>query len=296
VQTKANQGTDLYLRADAGGVVNGNVTVDGTLSVNTNMFVDGVLTFNSANSEVVLPVSGEPAGQDCLSFVNSTSGNMRWGIGTQTAEGAGVNDGNDFKVFAYADNGSFLSAPLSITRATGDVTVNTLSVNTSQSVGSVGTAGVLTVLGPAGAGTVYDSKYNRPFGPETQTNQYSRTGVSLGSTPFTATNSGLYSVTMSMSIDANGLSWTNGSSAAFGYGVLAGGGGTPSDSYLVVDSVAVPAVTLTPIGLANYYVKDIIAIINLNAGETVSFSLQTQGAFDLGVNGGVSFFIQPISA
>jgi hypothetical protein len=59
------------------------------------------------------------------------SGVARWAIGTSGVE-AGANSGDNFAIFAYADNGGFLAAPLTINRASGGVQLqNGLTVGNS---------------------------------------------------------------------------------------------------------------------------------------------------------------------
>lgn len=243
------------------------------------------------------------------------SGVVRWAIGMNGIEG-GANSGDNFAVFSYADNGGFLSAPLTINRASGGVQMqNGLTVgNTLITTGAlvadsavigenttVG-GGVVQVNGPSGLSRVYDPVYNIPPptptapGAEVLLATFDTTGVNNGSFPYTAAKSGLYCLTVSTSVSAPGLSWTNGTTAFVAYASLAGGLGTPSDSYLVVDSIATPAMTVVPIGEPNYYLKDQIAIINLNAGETITMVVQTQGGMNLGTSGGITVYVQPLIA
>jgi hypothetical protein len=52
-------------------------------------------------------------------FVMTQSpGTVRWALGTKTAE-SGNGTGSDFSLFSYADNGDFLSEPLTIRRSNG---------------------------------------------------------------------------------------------------------------------------------------------------------------------------------
>lgn len=62
------------------------------------------------------------AGLDAF-VMTDISGVLRWAIGTSGVE-AGANSGDNFAVFAYGDGGEFLSAPLTINRASGGVTMS----------------------------------------------------------------------------------------------------------------------------------------------------------------------------
>jgi hypothetical protein len=80
----------------SGGGNNDVLTVGGTIKVSSTPTVGGT-------------------GQYILS---NGSGTIRWAIGLQPAE-TGGNAGSDLKFYAYDDSGTFITAPISITRATG---------------------------------------------------------------------------------------------------------------------------------------------------------------------------------
>lgn len=268
---------------------------------------------------------GVPGGIDMFNMKTSL-GRLQWSIGMNGAA-AGANSGNDLAIFGYDDNGAFLNGPLQIQRstgnviiteplatveiaaggnvavagnisATGDISSNTAGIASALTVGTAATVGggALEVNGTLGVSTVYDPVYNKPYGAEVLLATFDATGANTGSFPFTAAKSGLYCLTLSTSVSATGLGWTNGVTAFAAYAVLAGGGGTPSDSYMVVDSMATPAMTIVPIGAPNYYIKDQMAITNLNAGEQITAAVQTQGGMNLGTQGGISVFVQPLIA
>lgn len=71
------------------------------------------------------------------------SGVARWAIGTSGVE-AGMNSGDNFAIYSYADNGTFLSAPIQINRASGGVqmtdglTVGNTLISTGPIVGPDG--------------------------------------------------------------------------------------------------------------------------------------------------------------
>jgi len=230
--------------------------------------------------------------------MSTPAGVPQWTIGMENVP-AGGNTGNDFILASYDDAGVSNGAPLLINRATGSMTfagVNTTSINqfaagTPTTVGG----GIILANGPSGVSRVYDRTYNKPYGNEVLLGQFDNTGASTTSLPFTAATTGLYSLTLSVSVAASGLAWTNGTTALFAYGLLAGGAPV-SDSYLVCDNVVTPAVTIVPIGAPNYYIKDYVAIISLNAGETITATVQTQGGMNLGTTGGIAMYIQPLIA
>jgi len=70
-----------------------------------------------------------------------TGVNLRWLFGgNSTAEG-GANIGSDFSIFTYNDAGAFLSVPLTILRASGNVGLNTTTPHTRLHVaGPIATA------------------------------------------------------------------------------------------------------------------------------------------------------------
>lgn len=53
----------------------------------------------------------------------NTNGGQRWQIGSDNVGEVGANSGSNFDFFAYADNGAVLSNPLTIVRATGQVSM-----------------------------------------------------------------------------------------------------------------------------------------------------------------------------
>lgn len=93
------------------------------------------LTLNAGSTTVpLLKVVTVPSGGGTQAVViKSTSAassatSNRFAIGTVGVE-AGASSGSNFGLFAYDDSGAFLSAPISVTRSTGAMTLNaTLSV------------------------------------------------------------------------------------------------------------------------------------------------------------------------
>lgn len=273
---------------------------------------------------------GVPGGIDMFNMKTSL-GRLQWSIGMNGAA-AGANSGNDLAIFGYDDNGAFLNGPLQIQRstgnviiteplatveiaaggnvavagnisATGDISSNTAGIASALTVGTAATVGggALEVNGTLGVAQVYDSIYNRPVpGAEVLLSQFGPTGApSVPLVPYTAAKTGLYTLTMEVTADTNGFSWTNGTSLVVGY--LANQAppfAIISDSFLACDSLANPAGLLLPSGFpGGVYPKDIVAVINLTAGTTYVPTITVNPAgINLGTTGGVRFFIQPLIA
>jgi hypothetical protein len=159
----------------------------------------------------------------------------------------------------------------------------------------------LQVNGTAGLSRVYDTIYNRPnAGAEVVLSTFNNVGAPIGAlVPYTPTNSGLFTLTMEVRTDTTGYSWTNGTNIISGYLASVNPPFTLlSDSFTTCDSLANPGAFFSyPTGFpAGVYVKDIVAVINLNAGVAYQPTISIGGAFDLGATGGVRFFIQPLLA
>lgn len=93
-------------------VVNGNCAVNGNETVGGTLAVAGLTTLSSDTTRT------GAAGSNRGAFFN-TGVNARWyTFANSTAEG-GSNAGSDYSINAYADNGTYLSTPLVIARATG---------------------------------------------------------------------------------------------------------------------------------------------------------------------------------
>lgn len=241
-------------------------------------------------------------GSPALAFQMRTGGVsalQQWNIG-MTEVPAGANSGNNFAILAYDDASNLLSIPLAINRATGAIE---LGSEVTVGDGAEVTGAVLQVNGDDGLSRVYDSIYNRPnagaeFIMMTTDNLLNQTVVQN----VTPTYSGLYVLTMEVQASATGLAFTNGTSIINGYLFTAGPGGYITDSYLCCDFVAnptgynTPGPTIPP----NTYVKDSVAIVNLQAGVTYSAGVYGSAGINLGtsgaINGGIRMFIQPLLA
>ena len=242
------------------------------------------------------------AGAPALPFQMRTGGVsalQQWNLGMTDAP-AGANSGNNFALIAYDDASLPLSVPLAINRASGAIEMSSdVTVGYGTEVGGAD----LKVDGTLGVAQVYDSIYNRPnAGAEiimmTTDNLLNQTVVQN----VTPTYSGLYVLTMEVKASATGLAFTNGTSIINGYLFTSGPGGYITDSYLCCDFVAnptgynTPGPTIPP----NTYVKDSVAIVNLQAGVTYSAGVFGSLGINLGTSGaalgGVRMFIQPLLA
>lgn len=250
------------------------------------------------------------AGVDVFNMVSKTANpnQLQWSMGLVGVP-TGANAGNNFALFAYDDNGAFLSSPISVNRATGDVIMpDSLAVGgpvlATQSVtaGAATTVGggLAQINGTLGASRVFDAVYNRPVpGAEVLLSQFGPTGTPVGAlVSYTPANSGLFTLTMEVRTDNDGYTWTNGTNIISGFlANVAPPFALLSDSFTTCDSLANPTGFFYPSGFpAGVYVKDIVAVINLTAGTAYVPTIAIGGAFNLGTTGGVRFFIQPLIA
>lgn len=275
-----------------------------------------------------------PAGTGVLNINKALpNGNVgQWSLGL-TGVPAGANSGNDLTLFSYTDTGAFLNTSLIVDRSSNAITtfgdmnigedllvgqtiasnvsvtapaINATTVAAAPQVvaGNPGTlgGGLLQVSGTAGVARAYDPIYNRPGpGAEVINTTWGPTGAILTNPTYTPAKTGLYTITMEVTTDANGYAWTNGSSIILGYFQ------SPfppfpllSDSYMVCDSLANPTGLNTPVTgggvLNNVCKKDITVIVNLTAGIQYAAQINVIGGFNLGATGGVAFYIQPLLA
>ena len=257
-----------------------------------------------------------PGGVDVFNM-QTAAGVLQWSMGLGVVP-AGANSGNNFALYSYDDSGNFIDAAIVVDRATGNVelggtsggslTVDGFTTSIGQfAAGTPATVGggLIYANGPSGVSRVYDGIYNPPptaaSGAEVLNNSYGPTGTLLSSITYTPAASGLYSVTMEVSVDTAALAWTNGVALIVGYM------GSPfppfpinSDSYLACDSVANPAGFIFPVTgggtITGVYKKDIVALVNLTAGVQYAAQATFSAGINLGTTGGVKFFIQPILA
>jgi hypothetical protein len=264
----------------------GTAVVDAQAFVATGGAEVGIAGFVSVRGDAV------PGG---LGMFNITrpSGTPTWSMGLDGTPPSGTSTGNDLTFYAYDNSGGFLGAPLLINRATGNVAMTgDLVVGT----GTDASGGFIEVNGASGVSRVNDPVYNPvvTYGAEVLLGSASRLGVISGTPSYTAPKTGVYCLTVSVNVDANGLVWTNGATGVIGYASFSGGGGTASNSYLACDAIMVPNGTVPGFG-PNTYIKDMVAFIELDANDVIVPSIYTQGAMDLGVTGAVTYYIQPVS-
>jgi len=109
-------GGQLWARKTAGGVV----SEPGFIATGTG---------NPANQGYFKAVSQDPGGGTNAFIMTDISGARSWAIGTDGVR-AGSNSGDNFAIYAYDDNDTFLSAPFKINRASGGVQIfNGMTVN-----------------------------------------------------------------------------------------------------------------------------------------------------------------------
>ena len=94
-----------------------NGGVQGQLIKNVNIPSNGTLTISTDTS-----VAGSANDIIVNNNLDTTGSQLRWGIGWNGAE-AGANAGSDMFLRNYDDNGTFIANCVSVTRATGAVTI-----------------------------------------------------------------------------------------------------------------------------------------------------------------------------
>lgn len=97
------------------------------------------LSKNGAAAASALTITGDAGYARNLSFKTVNSG--RWDILANEAAESGANAGSDLVIVARTDAGAYLRTPLSISRATGEVTVGALNSNTSLKGASLEVSG-----------------------------------------------------------------------------------------------------------------------------------------------------------
>jgi hypothetical protein len=68
-----------------------------------------------------------------------TSGSFRWIAGTDNAAETGSNAGSNYAIYRYADNGTLIDTPLSISRSTGRTLIQTLNLTNDLAISDGGT-------------------------------------------------------------------------------------------------------------------------------------------------------------
>ena len=120
----------------------GNLTVSGTLAVTGAATLANGLTIGTANPNLTL---NGPAATGPRGIAAQSSGSARWFLNlANAAVESGGNVGSDFVISRYSDAGAFIDQPLTITRASGQVT---MSGNASIG-GTLGVTGASTLGSP----------------------------------------------------------------------------------------------------------------------------------------------------
>jgi hypothetical protein len=127
-----------------------------------------------AGSANFVAIAEDTTGGGYPAFViKENAGIARWATGVTGVEPGVGNGGSDFTLFAYNDTGGFLNSPIAITRATGQVNMNSnpggLVVGGTTVVGAPGTVGggILNINGTLGPSRVNDPVYNPALAPQT---------------------------------------------------------------------------------------------------------------------------------
>jgi hypothetical protein len=124
-------------------------TTAGATANTDSVYLNGNVGIGTNNPQQTLDVAGTfalrmsaiPGGTQNMQIQNSAGAN-RWSLGMATTEPGSGNDGADFKLWGYADDGSYLNNPLTVTRATGNV-----GIGTATPLSKLDVAGNLIVRG-----------------------------------------------------------------------------------------------------------------------------------------------------
>lgn len=145
---------------------NANHTVTNAADISTtNTFADDQ-TISKSGAGVYINISGDSARQ--RAFRMQTTGTLRWLFGTNTTAESGSNAGTDFIVNRYDDSGTSLGSTFTITRSSGQATLEKLNVSSGNM--TITGAGVLGYAsGSGGAVTQLTSRttgvtLNKPAG------------------------------------------------------------------------------------------------------------------------------------
>ncbi|WP_050009494.1 hypothetical protein [Flavobacterium sp. B17] len=126
---------DAWINDTTNGLVKLGTKADGTArSANTDFVAkdDGSVGIGittpaeklDVNGNMILRNSAVSGGTVNLSM-RTTGGTNRWGIGMDNTETGSGNTGGDLKIWNYADNGGYISSPLTIKRSSGSVGIGT---------------------------------------------------------------------------------------------------------------------------------------------------------------------------
>ena len=101
-------------------VVTGSTTVSGSIGINTTADAQSLLHIDGGASvnRVIMDANNNVA----RIFSFRTDNSQRWAFRVDDNE-TGANAGANFQLRRYADDGSFIDAPISLNRATGNITI-----------------------------------------------------------------------------------------------------------------------------------------------------------------------------
>jgi hypothetical protein len=279
-QTKANQETDFYLKSTGGEI--GPITVNGNIEL------------GAPGDYIDFPITAAIASQGSIRFSESITGNRRWFIGKTGIE-AGGNSGSDLTFFRYADNGTFIASPVTISRSSGNVTMTAgAAIATQLNVGLQSGAGIINVVGPAGASQVFDPVYNPPtVGNDSLLLSLDTNGNQVSNVTFTPTASGTYIFSATVKFVADpGFAWVANNSIACGLTYNAGANNVSGGLIYITgiqDPTGLPAIGGIPADTGEYQVD---CLVELTAGTPYICAFGKTGpAINLGPGGGVAYII-----
>jgi len=246
------------------------------------------------NGLFVANVDAVPGGNDVYTIATS-AGTTQWSMGVSGTQGAS-NAGNDLVFFAYDNSGAFLSAPLKIERATGNILMpeGQLTVGATTDVAG----GVIDVLGTAGASRVFDGFYNPPvISADSLMFSQATDGTVATDVAFTPTITGTYVLSATVQGFGSGWSWGAGNSLNYVLTYNAG-------ANVVAGAQIYIAGLVNPTGMAARgplpadsfeYQTDIL--VSLTAGTSYDIVRGTTGgAYNMGLGGNVSISIAFLTA
>ena len=145
--------TDLQSALDAklnltGGTLTGALNLTGDLTVSK---ASPILRLNASAATHTNLYLDSPAGYAAdITFRSGTA--ARWAISKMNTAESGSDVGSDFQIFKYADSGTY-TVPFKITRASGDITLDSTTDSSSSITGAVTTAGGMGIAKKLYVGT-----------------------------------------------------------------------------------------------------------------------------------------------
>lgn len=117
-------GNIRQINLDAAGNFNYGTNLQKLIDANRNIFPTAITASGTVTAPTLIGAAFTVnAAAGVWKPISFNSGALqRWQIGSDNSAESGSNSGSDFRIYAYADNGSTLSNPLIITRSTGQAT------------------------------------------------------------------------------------------------------------------------------------------------------------------------------